>query len=198
MDSLEKRRDSWLTLVSRMVLGLMRRDNTLSEVMCPMMPLRDPKKKQEALREVANLNKEIADVCERMLPIECGDPPLGVLAVLDQNDIDAYTRSALALLVAARHDRDVAAQIQTVADVVTIAAGRKPVAAVELRRDFEFATGSLRPLVRIVRTSASLDEAKVALRETVLAEVLGREPDGEAVSMEIVYGTASVSKRFND
>jgi hypothetical protein len=194
MNELEQRRSSWLKMAKSLVVSLIRRDSILSEVMCPMMPLRDPTEKQEALRGVAKLSKEIADVSERMALIENGDPYLGARALLDEEGVDVPVRSAVALLIAARHDHGFTSDI--IGEIVKISSGQDPVAAEALRRQFQFAEGSIRPHVRVVRSSPSLDEWHVAIRESSLALALGREPDGELVGLELTTNQAVNSKRF--
>ena len=195
-DEIHERRNQWLRQVKKLVISLLCRSSIMEDSLCPTIGVTTEEERKQSLKDIASIDGTIRRVCAAISVAEQGDVPLGARALLQSDDINDATLSGIALLVAARHDRDVAGHVSTVADIVTLAGGRDPVAAAELRQTFRLSDGILREHVRMVRMSPNLDENRIAMRPSSLSRCLALDFEAEEMALELVAPRSVNSKSF--
>lgn len=176
-DELASRQRDWLTRAKGLSLALLKRRKHFNDL-CPLMGA-DEDERKAVLRQVAEVNDEIASHCRAMSAIEVHGEPLGLRALLP--DGDDLQRCAIALMVMARLSPTAGREVDTVGRLAEIVGACDPADALAVRDAFR-STGCLRPHVHCSR-HANIDEWDVALTEEAFERLLGRQPDEEAVMM---------------
>jgi len=118
----------------------------------------------------------ITDLGNKLAVIENCAPLLGAAAML--RDPGQLHRNAIVALSLSRLSDAFYSDVDTVGAVAALAAGHDPAGALTIRDAFR-ETGVLRKHVHLERRNLNIDNWKIGLTETSLAQVLGRECDSE-------------------
>ena len=171
VNDLEQRRSLWLATGKQITEICFERESQLGDL-CPQRTSLDQKTKNQALRKISVLSKEISKKVETLADIERDQGfGFGVLG----HDPDELTVVVLSLLLAARLDASVARSIRTIQDVMDFTAVRNPSIALIVRNMFR-SDGKLFQFISLGRYIV-LDELPVTLRESVFNRILGQPSD---------------------
>jgi hypothetical protein len=172
VDNIEQRRSQWLATGKQIVETCFAREAQLGDL-CPQRANLLQKDKNQALRKISILSKEISKKVEALAEIE-RDQGFGFSKVLG-NNADELSVVVLSLLLCARLDASVARSIRVVQDVMDYTAVRNPSIALQVRKMFR-SDGTMFPFVTMGR-NITLDELSVTLKESVLNRILGLPSD---------------------
>ena len=182
-NTIERRRAEWLGIIKKITEKCFERESRLSDL-CPQRyaPM-EQQEKQEALKAIASLSKEISFQIGKLNQVEQGGG-IGFSAVLGSPP-DRLVAVAMALLVSARLDCAAGHQIRNVQDVINYSSVRSPTICDQVRSLFR-SDSILFPLVGIGRGCA-LDFCSCTLRESVLNRILARPSDETELRCEAEY-----------
>jgi len=179
-DETEKTRTAWAATATRLAEKMLERKAKVDDLR-QNLPL-GMADKQETLREICSLGKDIAGIADELDDLEKG-APVGATALCGRNP-GVVPRMALALMAAARWDQNVSRETHEVQDVTLLVSAVDSESCLQTRALFRD-DSPLRPHI-LIAYATTLDESGVRLKEGSLNRLLGQKPDGADKMTEAV------------
>lgn len=179
MNDIEQTRSLWLAVVKSITEKCIAREAQLTDL-CPQRTSLDQETKNQALRKISRVSKEITQSVLKLKEIE-QKGGIGFSVVMG-NKVEELEIVVMSLLTAARLDVNASRSIRVVQDVMDFASVRNPSLSLQVRNMFR-SDGKLFSLVALGRYIV-LDELSVTLRESTFNRILGMTSDAVELRCE--------------